>query len=68
MFWAYVGCGAAAFSALFAFLIGAPASLTRLPGASPWEFSLYFAIVMLGNLIGFPTGARLVGRSGSTGC
>ena len=64
VFWAYVGCGAAAFSALFAFLIGAPASLIVFLGASPWEFSLYFAIVMLGNLIGFPTGARLVGRLG----
>ncbi len=64
LFWAYVACGAASFSALFAFLIGSPASLIVFLGASPREFSLYFAIVMLGNLVGYPTGARLVGRLG----
>ena len=64
VFWAYVGCGAASFSVLFAFLIGSPAVLMVFLDATPREFSLYFAIVMVGNLIGYPTGARLVGRLG----
>ena len=64
VFWAYVGCGAASFSVLFAFLIGSPAVLIAFLGATPQEFSAYFAIVMTGNLIGYPTGARQVGRLG----
>ena len=64
VFWAYAACSASTFSVLFAFLVGAPAALIVFLGATPGAFSLYFAIVMLGNLVGFPTSARLVGRLG----
>ncbi len=64
IFWSYVGCGAAAYAALFAFLIGSPAALIVFLGATPGEFSLWFAVVMLGNLIGYPVAARLIGRLG----
>ena len=64
LFWSHVGCGAAAFAALFAFLVGSPAALIVFLGATPEEFSIWFAIVMAGNLAGYPAAARLVGRLG----
>lgn len=64
LFWAYVGCGAAAFSALFAFLSGAPAALIVHLGITPEAFGYLFALVMIGNLIGYPVGSRLVVRIG----
>ncbi len=64
VFWAYVGCGAAAFSALFAFLAGAPAAFIVHLGETPAAFGWFFALVMVGNLIGYPVGSRLVMRIG----
>ena len=63
-FWAYVGCGAAAFAALFAFLAGSPAAFIVHLGETPRAFGWFFALVMVGNLIGYPVGARLVLRLG----
>ncbi len=64
LFWAYVGCGAAAFAALFAFLAGSPAAFIVHLGETPKSFGWFFALVMVGNLIGYPVGARLVLRLG----
>ena len=64
LFWAYVGCGAAVFAALFAFLAGAPAAFIVHLGATPGDFGWFFALVMVGNLAGYPVGARLVVRLG----
>ena len=64
VFWAYVGCGAAAFSALFAFLAGAPAAFIVHLGETPEAFGWFFALVMVGNLVGYPVGSRLVMRLG----
>ena len=64
LFWAYVGCGAAAFAALFAFLAGSPAAFIVHLGETPKSFGWFFALVMVGNLIGYPIGARLVLRLG----
>ena len=63
-FWAYVGCGAAAFAALFGFLAGAPAAFIVHLGETPEAFGWFFALVMVGNLIGYPVGSRLVIRIG----
>ena len=64
LFWAYVGCGAAVFAALFAFIAGAPAAFIVHLGETPEAFGWFFALVMVGNLIGYPVGARLVIRLG----
>ena len=64
LFWAYVGCGAAAFFALFAFLAGSPAAFIVHLGETPQAFGWFFALVMVGNLIGYPVGSRLVIRLG----
>ena len=60
LFWAYVGCGAAAFAALFAFLAGSPAAFIVHLRETPQAFGWFFALVMVGNLIGYPVGSRLV--------
>ena len=64
LYWAYVGCGAAAFAALFAFLAGSPAAFIVHLGETPQAFGWFFALVMVGNLIGYPVGSRLVMRLG----
>ena len=64
VFWAYVGCGAAAYCALFAFLSGSPAAFIVHLGETPESFGYFFALVMVGNLIGYPVGSRLVIRLG----
>ena len=64
LFWAYVGCGTAVFAALFAFLAGAPAAFIVHLGATPETFGWFFALVMVGNLVGYPVGSRLVIRLG----
>ena len=64
VFWSYVGCGAAAFCALFAFLSGSPAAFIVYLGETPESFGYFFALVMVGNLIGYPVGSRLVIRIG----
>lgn len=64
LFWAYVGCSAAAFAALFAFLAGSPAAFIVRLGETPQAFGWFFALVMVGNLIGYPVGSRLVLRLG----
>ena len=64
VFWSYVGCGAAAFCALFAFLSGSPAAFIVHLGETPESFGYFFALVMVGNLIGYPVGSRLVIRLG----
>ena len=58
------GCSAAAFAALFAFLAGSPAAFIVHLGETPKSFGWFFAFVMVGNLIGYPVGARLVLRLG----
>ncbi len=64
LFWSYVACGAAAFCALFAFLSGSPAAFIVHLGETPESFGYFFALVMVGNLIGYPVGSRLVVRLG----
>ncbi len=64
LFWAYVACGTAAFAGLFSFLAGAPAAFVVFLGETPAAFGYFFALVMVGNLIGYPVGSRLVVRLG----